>query len=97
VVAEPPGHIAAQKQIRPPSGELPGSSELVRLDGSARGREDEQHGQIGGGVGENARCIADDDLVAGRGGNVDVVVTHGVVGDSRQFRLGEQVGVEPVA
>jgi hypothetical protein len=27
---------------------------------------------------------------------VDGVVTHGVVGDSGDLRLGEQVGVEPV-
>ena len=90
-------NILAQKQFWSPSGELSGSGELVRFDGTPCGRKDEQHRQVGGGLREDAGGVAYDDAVTGRGGYVDVVVADGVVRDSGQFRLGEQIGVEPVA
>ena len=56
-------NILAQKQFGFPSGEPPGTGELVRFDGAAGGGKDEQHREIGGGVGEHAWRIADDDGV----------------------------------
>ena len=90
-------NIVPQQQFRFPSGELPGSGELVGFDGSPCGCQDEQHGEVGGGVGEDAGGVADDDVVSGCGCYVDVVVADGVIGDSGYLGLREQMSVEEVA
>ena len=78
-------NVMSQQQFRFPPGELPGSGELVGFDGSPCGCQDEQHREIGGGVGEDAGSVTDDDVVSGCGCYVDVVVADGIVGDSAYF------------
>ena len=55
-------NVMSQQQFRFPPGELPGSGELVGFDGSPCGCQDEQHREIGGGVGEDAGSVTDDDV-----------------------------------
>ena len=86
--------VLAEKQFGLPSGELSGADELVGFHRAAAGGEDEQHRDVGGGVGEHAGGVADEDRVRGGGVDVDVVDADRVVGDAAELRRGQQVGVE---
>ncbi len=90
-------NIVAEEQVRFPSGEPPGANERVGLHGAAGSGHDQQHRDVGGGVGEHTGCVADEYRVRGGRPDVDVVEPDRVVGDSADLRDGQEVGVERVA
>ena len=57
-----------------------------------------RRGELGGGLGQDARGVSDGDAVPGRSGDVDVVVADGVVGvgDSAGLLEGAEELVAPV-
>ncbi len=63
-----------------------------------RRREQQEEGEIGGGLVEHPRRVADRDPELGSGGEVDVVVAHGHVGDDLQPRRArpQDVGVDAI-
>src|SRR5205823_12427549 len=78
----------------PPSG----PQHRLGLGGPAAGRQDQEEGEVGGGVVEDAGGVADDDPSGGGRLNVDVVVADGDVGHHPQPALpgSEDAGVEPL-
>ena len=63
-----------------------------------RRREQQEEGEIGGGLVEHPWRVADRDPELGSGGDVDVVVAHGHVGDDLQPRRArpQDVGVDAI-
>jgi hypothetical protein len=58
---------------------------------------DERPGEIGGGIGENARGVGHGKPELGGGGDVDVVEPDGVVGDAEELRPGlEGLAIDPL-
>ena len=55
-------------------------------------RQDQCPGEIGGRVGQHVRSIRDYNALGCRGGEVDVVVPHGIVGEDLQSGCGGQQG-----
>jgi hypothetical protein len=68
--------ILPQEDLRPPGLPAPLASVTVGLHHATRGRHEQGEGEVGGGVGEDARRIGDQDGSSGGLGHVDVVVAH---------------------
>ena len=87
---------------RPGTGRLPGqpvagADRGDRLGQLARRGEQQREGEVGGGVGEHVRRVADRDAARRGGVEVDVVVADRVVGDRPQPRAAlDQRRVDPV-
>ena len=83
--------LRPQQVIRLPAVELAGTHGRVALDDPPCRREQQGHGEVGGGVGQHARGVADGDSPPGGGGDVHVVVPDRVDADPAQ---GGHPGVE---
>src|SRR3989304_1112438 len=70
---------------RGPAGARAGE-EAAALGDAAREVEDERDRQLGGGGGEDAGRVRDEDPATGGCGEVDVVVADGVVRDDAKLR-----------
>ncbi len=86
----------AEQQFRFPAVELAAPDDGIGLDGAASRREDQEHRDVGGRIGEDTRGVADDDPTRGGGGDVDVVVADGIVRDTQQASIVQQFGVESI-
>ena len=90
--------FAAAHPGRGPALESVVGDDLSALDDAAADGQDQAHGQVGGVLGQDARCIGDDDPA--RHGRVDVDMVHAraEVGDHLQLvaRAVDQVGVDDV-
>src|SRR5206468_1407187 len=68
------------------------ADEAFAFAGAASGGHEEDPGDFGGGVGEDAGGIGDADAAGGAGGGVDVVVADAVVGDGLDVGAGVEEG-----
>ena len=69
-------------------GPAAGPDDPVALDHPARRRQEERHGMVGGGVGQDPGRVRHQHAPAAAGGQVDVVHAHPVGGDVSQVRGG---------
>ena len=90
--------IGAEEEVRAPRPPVPGADETVALHDPPTSGEHQGPGQVGGGLGEGARRVADRDPPPSTGGHVDVVVADREVAHHAQARPGrvEQLVVHPI-
>lgn len=87
----------AEHDEHPPLPRLTGPDQALALREAPGDDEDEGHGQVGGGVGQDPGCVADEHTPLGAGGHVDVVEPDCDVGDQLQSRTGTQeAGIDDV-
>ena len=73
------GEVAPEEAHHLPAVEAALPNVPVRLDDAPRRREQQREREIGRRVGQDARRVGDRDVVAGSGGQVDVIVADGDV------------------
>ena len=89
--------VAAEQQRRIPRLPPALAHKPIGFDDAARGREQEREREVGRGLGEDARRVADGDAAGRGGGQIDVVVADGDVADDAEARRrGDERGVDGV-
>lgn len=83
----------AEKLRRCPASPGSGTGKLVGFDDAPRRGEQERHAEIGGGVGEHAGGVGDEDAATATGIEIDVVHADGIVRDDAEIgsRLEERL------
>ena len=90
-------NVAPEHHLRPPRSPSTGAHVAIALGDSPRGRHQQPKGEVGGGLGQDARRVADRDAGASRGGEVDIVDAHGQVADRAKPRQrADSGGVETI-
>ena len=77
-------HTVAQHPAWLPAVPLAGTDELLTLAQPTRDRQDQRHRHICGVLGQNARCVGDEDLAFARGVKINVIHPDTEIGDEFQ-------------
>ena len=90
--------VRTQQQQRTPRPPLAVADVSIALRQPTCGRHQQRPGEIGGGLGQDARRVADRDPAPGAGRDIDVVEADRVVADHLQRRAGgiQQLVIDPV-
>ncbi|MCY1222511.1 hypothetical protein D9M72_346060 [compost metagenome] len=92
------GDLAADHVGRAPSGPFAGPNLALPLARPARDCKQQRHGNVGGAVGQNTRCVGHDDIGGLGGRDVDVVVADAII--SKDLRpeaaAGEEFDRKPI-
>ncbi len=93
------GNVGAHELRRRPADPVVGPQHGRAFVRAARGAQQAEHRDVGGGVGQHVRRVADHDVALGRGGHVDMLVADREGGDhaDRGGQGGDRRGVQRVA
>ena len=81
------GDLLAEQQGRRPGFPFAGADVVDRFADAPGGGHQQREGHIGGGIGEDARGVADRYFVAGCGREIDIVVSDSQIADNLELRL----------
>ena len=89
--------VMPQHQHRFPAGEASGAQIVIAFHNAPGAAHDQSPGEIGSALGEHSGSVADRDAALGGKLHIDVIESHGVVGDAFKARPGgKHVAVDGV-